>query len=210
MKKPSTAKFVISAVVLMACGAVAIGTTYSLFTSKKDVNTHLVISGNLKAELYLKELKQDALNGDGLIESQTVDLSTLKDSNGNNLVPVAGKGVNLLNYVGKIFDGVKLVPTMTGSATFLLSNTGDMAFDYTVETASKAYKADGTEDSEAAILDQIVWNVTSPEDKQVKKGAFSEVTVSYEFKNLENNNDAQEQSMDLDVSFKLASVAKNA
>ncbi len=208
MKKPSTVKFVASVLTLAACGAIAIGTTYSLFTNKKDINTHLVISGDLKAELYLKELKQDVLNGDGLIETQTVDLSTLKDSSGANLVPTDGKGVPLLNYAGKIFDNVKLVPTMCGSATFLLCNTGDVAFDYVVETTTKAYASDGNEDSQAAILSQIEWTFDIPESKQIAKAGSNEITVSYEFKNLANNNDAQEQSMDLDITFKLSSVTK--
>ncbi len=206
--KPSTFKFVVSMTTLMTCGVLAIGATYSLFTSEKDINTHLVISGNLKAELYLKELKQDVLDENGLIKSQTVDLSTLKDKDGNNLVPDAEKGVSLVNYDGKIFDNVKLVPDMTGQATFLLANVGDVAFDYTIETSKIAYKEDGTVDSTAAIMSQIEWKVVEPDNKQVYKGATSLITVSYEFKDLENNNDAQKQSMDLDITFKLSSVNK--
>jgi len=206
--KLSTFKFVASMTTLMTCGVLAVGATYSLFTSEKDINTHLVISGNLKAELYLKELKQDVLDENGLIKNQTVDLATLKDKNGDYLVPVADKGVSLINYTGKIFDSVKLVPTMEGQATFLLENTGDVAFDYTIETTKVAYKADGTVDSTAAIMSQIEWNVVEPDNKQVTKGGSSLITVSYKFKDSEDNNDAQEQSMDLDILFKLSSVAK--
>ncbi len=208
MKKSTTAKFIASAAALVAAGGIAIGTAYALFTSERGVSTHLVISGNLKAELYLKELKQDVLDERGLITSQTVDLSTLKDRKGESLVPVAGKGVSLTDYGGKVFDGVRLVPTMEGSATFLLENTGDVAFDFTIETTKTAYDSEGKADGKAAVLSQIEWAVEEPESKQVLKGSSKEIKVSYAFKDLEGNNLAQEQTMDLDVVFKLASVTK--
>lgn len=208
MKKLSTVKFVASLVTLAACGAIVVGTTYSLFTNEKDVKTHLVISGNLQAELYLKELKQDVLDENGLLKSQTVDLSTLKDSNGNNLVVDKDKGVSLLNYTGKIFDEVKLVPGMEGKATFLLYNTGEVAFDYMIEKTIVAYDKSGKIDENAAVKDQIEWTIISPEEKRVLKSKYDEISVSYKFIDDEKNNDAQEQSMDLDLTFKLSSVTK--
>ncbi len=208
MKKLSTVKFVASLVTLAACGAIVVGTTYSLFTNEKDVKTHLVISGNLQAELYLKELKQDVLDEHGLIKSQTVDLSTLKDSNGKNLVVDEEKGVSLLNYTDKIFDGVKLVPGMEGKATFLLYNTGEVAFDYMIDKTIVAYDKSGKIDENAAIKDQIEWSIVAPEEKRVLKSQYDEISVSYKFIDDDKNNDAQEQSMDLDLTFKLSSVTK--
>lgn len=207
-KKPSTFKFVASLATIVAFGGLAIGMTYSLFTSEKKINTHLVVSDNLKAKLYLKELKQDILDDNGVIKSSTIDLSTLKDNTGASLVPETDKGVNLENYEGKIFENVKLVPTMEGSATFLLYNSGDIAFNYTIETTRTAYTADGTKDDNAAILSQIEWKVTEPENKQVNKGVGSEITVSYKFNNSESNNLAQEQSIDFDILFRLSSIKK--
>ncbi len=208
MKKLSTVKFVASLVTLAACGAIVVGTTYSLFTNEKDVKTHLVISGNLQAELYLKELKQDVLDEHGLIKSQTVDLSTLKDSNGKNLVVDEEKGVSLLNYTDKIFDDVKLVPGMEGKATFLLYNTGEVAFDYMIDKTIVAYDKSGKIDENAAIKDQIEWSIVAPEEKRVLKSQYDEISVSYKFIDDDKNNDAQEQSMDLDLTFKLSSVTK--
>lgn len=208
MKKLSTVKFVASLVTLAACGAIVVGTTYSLFTNEKDVKTHLVISGNLQAELYLKELKQDVLDENGLIKSQTVDLSTLKDSNGKNLVVDEEKGVSLLNYTDKIFDDVKLVPGMEGKATFLLYNTGEVAFDYMIDKTIVAYDKSGKIDENAAIKDQIEWSIVAPEEKRVLKSQYDEISVSYKFIDNDKNNDAQEQSMDLDLTFKLSSVTK--
>lgn len=208
MKKLSTVKFVASLVTLTACGAIVVGTTYSLFTNEKDVKTHLVISGNLQAELYLKELKRDVLDENGLIKSQTVDLSTLKDSNGKNLVVDEEKGVSLLNYADKIFDDVKLVPGMEGKATFLLYNTGEIAFDYMIDKTIVAYDKSGKIDENAAIKDQIEWSIVAPEEKRVLKSQYNEISVSYKFIDDDKNNDAQEQSMDLDLTFKLSSVTK--
>ena len=208
-KKPSTTKFAISIAALIACGSITIATTYALFTNQKTVNTHLVISGNIKAELYLKELKQDVLDDNGLITTKTVDLATLIDKDGNNLVVEEGKGVNLINYTDKIFAGVNIIPTMEGSAKFLLVNTGDMAFDYTVDTTKVAYDSTGSSVDSAAILDQVEWTITEDTNKRVLKGGSTELDVSYVFNDDANNNDAQLQSMDLDIIFKLSSVAKS-
>ncbi len=207
-KKPAIIKLIISLVTIIAFGGVSIGLAYLVLKSDNEVKTHIVVSGNVEAKLYLKELKQDVFDGEGKITNETIDLSTLKDKDGNYLVPDKEKGVNLENYNGKIFNNVKIVPTMEGSATFYLYNTGSYAFEYSIETSKTAYKADGTLDSSAEILSQVEWTITKPESNQVSVKNGIEITVSYKFNDLSDNNLAADESMDFDILFKLSSVKK--
>ncbi len=207
-KKPAIIKLIISLVTIIAFGGVSIGLAYLVLKSDNEVKTHIVVSGNVEAKLYLKELKQDIFDGEGKITNETIDLSTLKDKDGNYLVPDKEKGVNLENYNGKIFNNVKIVPTMEGSATFYLYNTGSYAFEYSIETSKTAYKADGTQDSSAEILSQVEWTITKPESNQVSVKNGIEITVSYKFNDLSDNNLAADESMDFDILFKLSSVKK--
>lgn len=210
MGKSSTWYLVSSLACLAIFGGVSVGTTYSLFTQDKDINNHIEVSGDLNAKLYLKELKQDILDEDGLIKSNTVDLTTLKDKNGDPLTYKEGKGVDLENYTSSIFSEVKLVPTMEGSATFILSNEGDVAFNYSITKSITCYNKEGNIDTSAAIASQISWSVTPNNNvsQLVKKGQTSTITVSYKFEDDVNNNDAMSESMDLDIHFSLTSVTK--
>lgn len=209
MKKPSAWKLVASLGCIAVFGGLAVGTTYSLFTSQKKVNTLLTIAGSdtIKATLYLKELKQDVLNDDGMIETQSM-LSTIKDESGNVIAPDETTHlVDLTNYKGQIFSTVKLVPTMTGTATFVLKNTGDVAFDYTVNVTKTALDKKGDTDDELAR--QIVFK--SPDGQpteSVKKGGEKEITISYEFLNDQKNNDVMESTFSASLAFKLSSVSK--
>lgn len=207
-EKKTTGKFVAALVCILLFGGIAIGTTYSIFTNEKKINAHLEISGDLKAKLYLKELVHDVLDENGHITSESVDLATLKDSSGKALVPEEGRGVDLMNYTDKIFDSVKLVPTMEGKAVFLLCNEGDLAFNYILDSKKVAYTTDGKADENASVLSQIKWSVDEPENKQVDKGASAEIVVSYEFLDDEDNNAAQGQMMDFDFTFKIKGVTK--
>lgn len=209
-KKGTVKKFATCLTLAALFGGIAIGTTYCVFTSSKKVNTHLEIGGNdtLKASLYLKELKQDVLKDDGTILEDQDMMSTIKDSSGKTIASDERGYVDLANYTGSIFSSVKLVPTMTGKATFVLVNTGDLAFDYVIEDTRKAYKADGTEDASAKIVDQVVFKSSLPEKTTLKKGESEEITLSYVFNDTDKNNDAMGESIDIDIVFRLSGVTK--
>ncbi len=187
------------------------GTTYSLFTTSKSINTHLTIAGNdsIKATLYLKELKQDVLDTDGMIKEQDM-LSTIKDESGNVIAPDETTHlVDLTNYKGQIFSTVKLVPTMMGKATFVLKNTGDVAFNYTVNVTKTALNKDDVNDTE--LENQLTF--TTPEAQPtdpVKKGGEKEITISYKFKDDSKNNIVMDSTFSADLTFKLSSVTKSA
>ncbi len=209
-KKGTAKKFVASLCAAALFGGIAVGTTYSVFTSSKKVNTHIEIGGkdSLKASLYLKELKQDVLADDGTILADQDMLSTITDSSGQTIAPDERGYVDLAGYTGFIFSSVKLVPTMTGKATFVLVNTGDLAFDYVIEDTRKAYKADGSEDATAKIVDQVVFKSTLPESTTLKKGESQEITLSYVFLDKEDNNEVMSESIDIDLVFRLSGVSK--
>lgn len=209
-KKNYTTKFVASLAAIAIFGGIAIGTTYSVFTSSKKVNTHIEIAGNdtLKASLYLKELKQDILAENGTILKDQNMLSTITDSSGETIQSDERGYVDLTGYTGSIFSTVKLVPTMQGTATFVLVNTGDLAFDYVIEDTRKAYKADGTEDVNAKIVDQVVFKSTLPENTTLKKGESEEISISYVFNDSEENNDVMGESISINLTFKISSVTR--
>ncbi len=209
MKKPSAWKLVASLGCIAVFGGLAVGTTYSLFTTSKSINTHLTIAGSdsIKATLYLKELKQDVLDTDGMIKEQDM-LSTIKDESGNVIAPDETTHlVDLTNYKGQIFSTVKLVPTMKGTATFVLKNTGDVAFNYTVNVTKTALDKNDVNDTE--LENQLIF--TTPEAQptdSVKKGGEQEITISYEFKNDTKNNLVMGSTFSADLTFKLSSVTK--
>lgn len=209
-KKTPAWKFVASLGAIALFGGIALGTTYSLFTSSKKVNTHIQIADkdSIKASLYLKELKQDVLASDGTIEKDCNMLSTITNSSGETIAPDKDGNVDLTDYKGKIFSTVKLVPTMTGKATFVLKNNGNVAFDYVIQDTRTAYLADGTKSETAKILDQVTLTTDIPEKAPVKTGETTEITVSYVFKDLDDNNDVMSQSIDLDLVFVVSSVTR--
>ncbi len=209
-KKTPAWKFVASLGAIALFGGIALGTTYSLFTSSKKVNTHIQIADkdSIKASLYLKELKQDVLASDGTIEKDCDMLSTITNNSGEIISPDKNGYVDLTDYKGSIFSTVKLVPTMTGKATFVLKNNGTIAFNYVIQDTRSAYLADGTKSETAKILDQVTLATDIPESTTVKKGEEAEITVSYVFKNSEDNNDVMSQTIDLDLVFVVSSVTK--
>ncbi len=209
-KKNSMRKFVASLGAIALFGGIALGTTYSLFTSSKKVNTHIQIAGkdSIKASLYLKELKQDILSSDGMIQKDCDMLSTITNSSGETIAPDKDGYVDLTDYKGSVFSTVKLVPTMTGSATFVLKNTGDVAFNYVIQDTRTAYLDDGTKSETAKILDQVTLNTDIPEGSTIKKGEEAEIKVSYVFADRDDNNDVMSQTIDLDLVFVVSSVTR--
>ena len=197
--KHSTILKVISCLALVAiCETVAISTTVGLFSTSKTIDTHLVIGSGLKAKLYLTELKRDELDDDGKIISKNVDLSTYVDDDGNSAYVDSLGAVDLSKYSKEILSYDKLVPTMTGKATFRLYNSGEIAFTYKVENIIKAFDASGNEDPNAKIKDQITWSLDCT-PKELAKDQYADFSISYSFADREDNNDVFSQSVKIDT-----------
>lgn len=174
--------------------AIGVGTTLALYSSNKTVNVHLV-SGSLDAELYMTNMVRDELDSDGLwIVDEEVDLSVKTGY-------VADKGVDLSVNNEEVFSDIKIVPGMKGSASFKLYNTGDVAFNYTVSIINQEH------DDELYAQLEIEY---PDETGLLKIGEDVEFSVSYEFLDQDDNNDAMGQSVSFDISVLCTQVARDS
>lgn len=198
MKKVTVIAGAVMSAIMFA--SIAVGATLALYTSEKTVNVHLY-SGNLSAELYLTKMQRDEIGDDGqwIIDNE-VDLSSYGAAYDQE------KGVDLSVYEGEIFSDLKLVPGMSGTAYFRLYNTGDINFNYGVSR---------TNDTGGAELkdDMIITLPTST--TLVAKGAYSDFTVKYEFRDdgvdehgVGKNNDAMNQTISFDISVLCTQIQK--
>ena len=191
----------LSALVVFA--SVSIGTTFALFTSSKTVTNHLTISGGVKASVYLTALSYDSLTDKGLIQSTNAELSTYEGYDSSK------SGVDLSKYTKAIFPDTPIAPTMTGSATFTLYNTGDMAFNYTITPTYKD-KDGNSLDASSELRRQIVFTIADENTSTtIEKDGHQQVTVSYSFIDDKKNNDLISQSIILDLLFNVTQVTKS-
>ena len=187
--------------------AVAISGTVALMQTNRTINNHLV-SGDYKATLYLTSLVQDEFTATGAIAPSTVDLSTYQGYE-------AGKGVNLSVYGEDIFNIERIVPTMSGTATFSLTNTGNVPFVYNANVintvgyvyneASHSYDAS----DDVALLSQLTITMNDENtEKKLTPSQTANFSVSYLFPDLANNNDAINQKVTFDISVTTTQVVK--
>lgn len=195
---------------IMIFGSLVAGSTYALYESERTVNQHL-ITGDFKAGLYLESLQKDYLDANGLIATETVDLTQYSEYE-------TDKGVNLVDYKGDVFTFDGVIPTMTSTATFAIYNTGNVAFQYSAEIVGhKGYVYDSetskyVESSGAAILSQIETKIVTSEGQDNVVNPNEKVTfeVTCEFKDLPNNNEAMNQQFAFDILVKCIQVVKSS
>lgn len=207
-KKSLSGKILASICSLLVFSGAAIGTTVALFTSKKDVKTHLKVGNGLVAELYLKDFTRDVLTSDGMIQEENVDLTQYQNSSGEN-VYVSDKGVDLSKYDKDLSFYDHIVPTMTGTMTFALYNVGQVAFNYSVSDSFVAYDEEGQVSDSAKIAEQIEYQVGFDEEKTIlKAGEETLFTIHYEFMDDEENNLVMGQSFTIDFVVDMTQVTK--
>lgn len=197
-------------------GSIAVGSTLALYSSRKTVSNH-IRTGNMHAMFYLTGLTQDYLTADGLIQTEDADLTTYEGYDAEE------QAVDLSIYTGKLFQGVRVVPTMTGSANFKIVNTGDVAFTYSISIINaigKTYDEEAGEyvdNPNAEILDQISYKLTDAtyDDNPVLAHGNKTFSLSYEFLNDEDdqtgemvNNDAMDQILEFDIQVVCTQVVK--
>lgn len=190
-----------AAVAAVAFGGLAVGTTYAIFTANKSKNVHIQ-TGSLDAKLYLTSLVRDEVDSQGLwVVDKEVDIT---DWEGYE----EGKGVDLSVYSGYVFDGILLIPGMTGTATFRLYNTGNIAFNYSVD------KVIDNENSDPELVDDMIITCPTSSGLVLSEG-YSDFTFGYEFRDdgLDDNgdganNDAMGQTMSLDILVRCSQVER--
>lgn len=115
MDKKKLSATIIASVVIILCAALTIGITYSIWSDSAKTSTTLQ-AGTLDLTLYRTGYEKTVLDGTGLMTS--VSNSVKKD----------------VGVLSDAFDasGDKVVPGCEYSADFLLENSGEIAFDYTI------------------------------------------------------------------------------
>lgn len=197
-KKPSIAKLFVALGSVVLFSGIALGSSFALFTSKKEVSNKLTVASGIKASLYLTELKQDVLDEDGTIKNVSKNLSTYGDAYSTDT-----KEVDLSKVTASLFTG-DIVPSMKGSAKLKLVNEGNIAFTYSVNTTETAKK--GIEDVSDTLKEYLSWSVTyDSEALTVKKNESKEITISYTFSS-DASNDAQGLEYSLDLSIECQQV----
>lgn len=197
-KKPSIAKLFVALGSVVLFSGIALGSSFALFTSKKEVSNKLTVASGIKASLYLTELRQDVLDEDGTIKNVSKDLSTYRDAYSTDT-----KEVDLSKVTASLFTG-DIVPSMKGSAKLKLVNEGNIAFTYSVNTTETAKK--GIEDVSDTLKEYLSWSVTyDSEALTVKKNESKEITISYTFSS-DASNDAQGLEYSLDLSIECQQV----
>lgn len=115
MDKKKLSATIIASVVIILCAALTIGITYSIWSDSAKTSTTLQ-AGTLDLTLYRTSYEKTVLGSNGLMSSESD--SVKKD----------------IGALSDAFDagGDKIVPGCEYSADFLLENSGEIAFDYTV------------------------------------------------------------------------------
>ena len=189
-------KLLVTMLTIAVCLALLVAGTYALFSREFPVKNHL-ISGNLKITLTRTKLETVTLGESGHLVTSTdpnpKDFTTADEAN--------------------IFDiqgGATVAPGCRFTAELKLTNEGTVAFAYWLEVI--------TDDGDKELAKQIIVKLTADGETQegtvdtnlkigsddngigivaVKESA--EFSVSVEFPDLENNNEARDQSITFDI-----------
>ncbi len=185
-----------SLLLLLLSFGVLIGSSYSLWNLNQNVGIHL-IAGNLNLKLERTKLTKKYL-----------DTSTGLLKKGENT-----KTMDFTNSSSNIFDiadGEMVVPGCYYEATLKLTNSGSVAFDYSIN-----FNVNDNVPSNLAKQMKISFNGTSKgylaDDKnktfEIAKGSMNikqssdEFTIKVEFENLSNNNSAMNSTVYFDLSI---------
>lgn len=201
--------------------SVAVGSTLALYSTQKTVNNHLV-SGGMEAELYLLELKNDVLNNDGTLSlDQPVDLTGYNGYTADTISYVNHDtsaqsshvgGVDLETYADEIFAVERIVPTMKGSGLFLIKNAADTETD---DSVAFTFGVEITKDSETSgedLIDQVniqINNASWDANSILKSGEGLVFSIEWQFKDLDENNDAMNQTINFDIKLTCTQVHRS-
>lgn len=195
----------ISMVAIVLCALLLVVGSYALFTDTVTVKNHLQ-AGTMKATLTRVQLDVTKLDENGVLKTYDPDMTPVDFTSSTE------KNVFGLTGTEKIAPKTKLAATMS------LSNTSDVAFTYYIKIQQTEIQA-GTP-SDAKLLEQLQVTVTvdgtTKSDSQtladgvqvgaendvigtVKIGETATFTVTVEFLNLTNNNDAQGKQVAFDL-----------
>ena len=181
------------------CLALLAAGTYALFSREFPITNHLV-AGNLNITLTRTGLETTTLGASG-------HLVTTTDPNEKDFTNADGENIFELK------DGAVIAPGCKFTAQLKLTNAGTVAFSYWLEVVV-------TDSSQGEALAQQLKVKLTTESGESQDGSVStgfsigsetdgigvvdvdksaQFSVSVEFPDLENNNDARDQSVKFDI-----------
>lgn len=120
MRKSKVRTLLIASVMITLCVAMIVGGTYALWSDSVTVNNHLS-AGTLKVSLTRTYLEKYTLGTNMYMQTTTDDTETSTTSN-----------------LFGMSDGEHIVPTSSYAARLKLTNSGDVAIDYTINIVVKS------------------------------------------------------------------------
>ena len=185
----------LSMIVVCLSMTLVIGGTYALFSDQVTVNNHLA-AGSLDVGLQRISYQACEIGSNGMLSTGTANTTT----------------VDLTADNSSLFSVDKAVPGSWYQADIRVSNNGDVAFDYGVRIlwdTSTATPAQTTLAGQIRITVSVgstqmaQFVLTDLEDVDLGSimadGAAQVFTVKAEFVNSEENNAAQQSSLDFDL-----------
>lgn len=192
---------VFAGVALLLTATTAAVATYALFTDQKQLTNHLE-AGDLKIGLKRTNLEWKLLDDDGYLQlgsdDTVIDFTSATNSNLFGL------------------SEAKIVPQSYVEATLSIENKGSVAFGYWInifntDSESNALLSqlevtvtDGSgnklNDGQTSLVSGInVGSEASPIGEIAKTDSAKVIKVKVEFKDLEDNNDAMDQTVNFDM-----------
>ncbi len=205
-KSASRTLFVSFLVIVVCLAMLLVAGAYGLEKDKETVNNHLS-AGRLELTLTRQSLTNTLFSDKGELVTSTPDTTVVDFSKST--------GRNLFD----LNEDVKIVPGCTFEALMQLENNSRVAVGYWIEVKTLGENATELEkqlkvtlsvpDSEEGMVSPgvTVGNIEKP-IAVIESGAFVQFTITVEFLDLENNNDAQDQQASFDLIVHAVQIAE--
>ena len=212
----------VSSAVILLCMTIVVGMTWALFTDVQPVYNHLQ-AGDLDITLERTGLTKKMLDEDGFFETVVYNVADGRNPYYDFTNTTYGD-VNIFD----IGADEKIVPQTKYTADMKISNKSDVAFEYwfeVVNTAGPGTASTGNDIKEQLQITVTIWKTVTDDEgnetkvakhtftKKLSEGVYvvkdntcvlgigesEEFTVSVEFLNDSDNNEAKNQNAYFDL-----------
>ncbi len=148
--------FLLSCSIILLCVSMVVGGTYALLTERLVSTQHLK-AGDLKVTLTRDKLEYTRLTADGVLEVVTndTDVDFSKPTTDN---------------IFGITEEMQIVPGSYFQTGMLIKNSGDIAFDYSIQIQMNT--------GINAFAEQLVLTITDEDGKEIFNKKLSELTTA--------------------------------
>ncbi len=184
-----------SAMSIMLSVAMLVAGTYALFSDRVTIENHLV-AGTLQVTLVRTKLEQRKLDSNGVVRSMAVDETR------ENFTNTTTDEKNIFG-IGK---NEVIAPSSSYKATMLITNGGNVAFDYSVKIKLGTSEGKLSDEALCKQVKVVVTNGTTEYSKYLSEcdqemtvftgrvyagGNQDEFSIKLVFENRTDNNSAQ-------------------